>query len=83
LVGFVLEAVMVNARSDDDDDFQLDDFDDGLDIPETDELNNDDIFKPAAASPARKRKWRDAEEYREWKRLRDLLGEDDLGELDF
>lgn len=73
---------MASARSDDDD-FQLDDFEDGLDIPEPEELNNDNMFKPGAASPARKRKWRDAEEYREWKRLRDMLGEDDPGELDF
>jgi hypothetical protein len=67
----------------DDEGFALDDFDDDMDMGD----NNDYIDSLATASTTnaspKKRKWRDAEEYREWKRLRDLLGDDDLEALDF
>lgn len=68
----------------DDEEFGLDDFDDDMDM-----LDSGDFIDTLNASslenePAKKRRWRDAEEYREWKRLRDLLGDDDdLAELDF
>ena len=71
------------SMASDDDDFSLDDYDDDMDVSDGSDLVEQLAAKSGESVPPRKRKWRDAEEYREWKRLRDLLGDDDMAELDF
>lgn len=71
------------SMASDDDDFSLEDYDDDMDVTDDSDLVEQLATRSGEFVPPRKRKWRDVEEYREWKRLRDLLGDDGMEELDF
>ena len=71
------------SMASDDDDFSLDDYDDDMDVSEGSDLVEQLAARSGEGVPAKKRRWRDVEEYREWKRLRDLLGDDDMADLGF
>ena len=68
----------------DDEEFGVDEFEDDMDMLDSGDFLDNLNASSMENEPSKKRKWRDAEEYREWKRLRDLLGDDDdMEELDF